>query len=777
MRRLSLVPVLALALVSVALPQWLETTLILPDSFSVLARPLCLMWDSLDTTVYVGGEVGNYVLGIDDRTGARKALVPTAFPVTTLNFSPDCHKAYALNLYQGKVLVFDPSTRQPLGSFQMVTYQNATCYNPAGRKLYYAGGQYITVVSCDRDSVLSALHVYASFSHPCYVARHNRVYCTDEYNNGVWVIDGVTDTFARFINTDRHRPSYLDYDWRDDKIYCINFLGNDSSVSVISCSLNMVIDTIKVLPWLRLPLYNPSNNRLYVAEGGSGGSGLAVINCATDSILHFISVGAGPDFLVLDSLHNRIYCTNSGSNSVSVVDCTRDSVIATIAVDGVPGFACYASLVHRLFCINTGANDLSVIDTDSNRVVTRVQISRCNPAALCFHQPNGRVYCACGSIDSVAVIASETNAVTALVPVGDRPTLVCSNPLENKVYCAGLDSSLTVIDCVNDSAIVTLPVGAQPSALCFDPPADKVYCAGSSNGTVSVIDGVTNNLVATVGVGAQPAALCANPLDNKVYSANKAGGTVSVINGDSDYVITTVSVGSQPVALCFNPVDDKVYCANSGGASISVIDGVSNRLLGNAPAGGGPVALCYNSLADRVYCANSTSNSVTVLDGAADTLLAIVAVGLRPAALAFDSVHNYLYCVNPDGDSVTVIDAAFNSVASRVEVGDNPVALAWAPTANRMYVANHNGSSVSVINTTPPGIGESTIVPARKRPPLVVRGSVLLQDSDRATLLDATGRTVLGLRAGANDVGRLPAGVYFLRTSSRAATRKLLLLR
>jgi len=150
---------------------------------------------------------------------------------------------------------------------------------------------------------------------------------------------------------------------------------------------------------------------------------------------------------------------------------------------------------------------------------------------------------------------------------------------------------------------------------------------------------------------------------------------------------------------------------------------------------------------------------------------------LRPAALAFDSVHNYVYCLNPDGDSVTVIDAASNTVACRVPVGDNPIAFAWAPAADRMFVANRDGSSVSVINTTPTWVAEPLQVQVRRNPPLIVRGNLLLQrHCDHTTLRDAGGRAIQELRAGPNDVSRLPAGVYFL-CESRAAARKLLLLR
>jgi len=62
--------------------------------------------------------------------------------------------------------------------------------------------------------------------------------------------------------------------------------------------------------------------------------------------------------------------------------------------------------------------------------------------------------------------------------------------------------------------------------------------------------------------------------------------------------------------------------------------------------------------------------------------------------------------------------------------------------------------------------------------PMVVRGVLHLQaDSrqqtvDRAELLDAAGRKVAELHAGANDVSRLAPGVYFVREEPQAASSK-----
>jgi hypothetical protein len=78
------------------------------------------------------------------------------------------------------------------------------------------------------------------------------------------------------------------------------------------------------------------------------------------------------------------------------------------------------------------------------------------------------------------------------------------------------------------------------------------------------------------------------------------------------------------------------------------------------------------------------------------------------------------------------------------------------------------------------GIAETPGVEVRaaNRLPTVVRGVLELPGDrrpgtgDRAALLDIAGRKVLGLHSGANDVSRLTAGVYFVRSVPVAVGRK-----
>jgi len=91
-------------------------------------------------------------------------------------------------------------------------------------------------------------------------------------------------------------------------------------------------------------------------------------------------------------------------------------------------------------------------------------------------------------------------------------------------------------------------------------------------------------------------------------------------------------------------------------------------------------------------------------------------------------------------------------------------------------VGNAPYNSPRIWGTLSPVIGinvrPTELARAPERFPTIVRNVLLLGDCPRigtvpkAALLDISGRKVLDLRVGANDVSRLPAGIYFVRSSS-----------
>jgi YVTN family beta-propeller protein len=194
-----------------------------------------------------------------------------------------------------------------------------------------------------------------------------------------------------------------------------------------------------------------------------------------------------------------------------------------------------------------------------------------------------------------------------------------------------------------------------------------------------------------------------------------------------------VAAGWLPFALCHNPTNNKVYCANIGvppnGGSVTVIDGATNEVIANVTSGGDYChTLCCDPTNNKVYCANRWTNNVTVIDGASDSALVTLAVGAAPNA----------FCYNP--------------------------------RENRVYVANYDSSNISVLRDSGGGIEETSSggVSAAKPMPTIVRGVLFLPEAagrkpQAASLLDVSGRKVLDLQPGANDVRALAPGVYFVR--------------
>jgi hypothetical protein len=126
---------------------------------------------------------------------------------------------------------------------------------------------------------------------------------------------------------------------------------------------------------------------------------------------------------------------------------------------------------------------------------------------------------------------------------------------------------------------------------------------------------------------------------------------------------------------------------------------------------------------------------------------------------------------------VTVIDGATDQVLLTIPAGEYLRGFAYSVRQSRLYVPDVGGSSVFVIRTVVPGVVEQSL--GQRGPDLaptasVVRGVLFLAANGEGRkangeLLDVSGRKVLDLHPGANDVRRLSPGVYFVRGEGRGA--------
>jgi YVTN family beta-propeller protein/autotransporter-associated beta strand protein len=200
------------------------------------------------------------------------------------------------------------------------------------------------------------------------------------------------------------------------------------------------------------------------------------------------------------------------------------------------------------------------------------------------------------SSNTVSVINTATDAVTATIPVESFPTAVAISPNGNTAYVSNENSgTVSVINTATNTVTATIASGANPVAVAVSPSGTTAY-ATNTNGTVSVINTATNTVTATIPVGAVPTAVAFNPNGATAYVAQQGSNTVSVINTATNTVIATIPVGSHPLGVAFSPDGATAYVSNFDDSTVSVINTATNTVTATLNVGGFPESLgvCAN---------------------------------------------------------------------------------------------------------------------------------------------------------------------------------------
>jgi YVTN family beta-propeller protein len=113
--------------------------------------------------------------------------------------------------------------------------------------------------------------------------------------------------------------------------------------------------------------------------------------------------------------------------------------------------------------------------------------------------------------------------------------LLCSaQSLAQNAYITNIgDNTVSVINTATNKVTATIPVGRGPVGVAVTRNGSKVYVTNANEpdiGTVSVIDTATNTVTATIFVGS-PAGVAVTPDGSKVYVTNDGDDTVSVVDG------------------------------------------------------------------------------------------------------------------------------------------------------------------------------------------------------------------------------------------------------
>ena len=801
----------ALLLVASASGQWLETTVDVPEQFcSSLMNPQVAVYNPANGRVYIGGAYGTEVAVLDGATGAKLAKVSIGSNVNSACCDPVHNKVYFVTPANTMVVVDgEADTVEAVNT--LPGEATDICYDPQENKVYCAGWYPDVVTAFDgaTNQIVATIPVLGGERKGlCYYPPGNKMYCTST-SGKVLVIDCLADTVTDTVTVGSW-AHLLCYDPVDDKMYCANF--NDRTITAIDLQADTVLATIQLSYAPMALCHNVQDNKLYCTGGGIGPA-VTMIDPTRDSVVASVGLPAGlyGRDICYDEFIGKVYSVSSRSpwpsatpptdgarrdgypadtmdGLVTIVDGATGTLVRHLLVGPYPEAVCGGSGGGVVFAANLSGQDVAVIDATSDSMLRAIPLTG-GPRALCWSRTSNKTYCGNRLSKSVTVIDGETNVVLKSIPVGGEPWALCYNSVNDKVYCSlgGTGNSVKVIDAAFDSVVATVATIGNSRGLCYSGEDNRVYCAVdtyATRGNVTVISGASNARIAQVSAGNGAWIPYYNPSSRKVYCANVRDNTVTVVSCSTNSVVATVPVGTEPTALCGNPQDNKVYCANASGGSVTVIDGAQNSVLATLPAKGTARSLCYNATDNKVYCAGRISPPPTsqgwlsIYDGHGDTVithrLLSSASATNPCSLYYNLQNDKVYCADYGLSTVWVVDGATNSIVRSLDVPDGPMTLAWNVTDNRTYVSCYLASGVAIIrDSLVVGVQETSGSPAMigNASPAVVRGVLFLSEGSSpqpqvASLVDASGRNVMRLLPGANDVSALAPGVYFVRTAS-----------
>ncbi|MGB7055057.1 MAG: T9SS type A sorting domain-containing protein, partial [bacterium] len=183
---------------------------------------------------------------------------------------------------------------------------------------------------------------------------------------------------------------------------------------------------------------------------------VSVIDGITNSIITTAPAGSYPNAFVYNPTNNKIYCANGGSDNVTVIDGETDSIVTTIPVVRWPIALAHNSVDNKIYCANNWRDTVTVIDGETDSIITNILVGD-EPYALIFNPINNKIYCAnpglypSSSDSTITVIDGETDSVIITIVVGNGPKAFTYNPQYNRVYVANYYSNSVSV--IRDSLI------------------------------------------------------------------------------------------------------------------------------------------------------------------------------------------------------------------------------------------------------------------------------------------------------------------------------------
>ena len=473
-------------------------------------------------------------------------------------------------------------------------------------------------------------------------------------------------------------PVAFAYDSRDKTV----FIGGAGSDSVV------VLDerTIEPLEWIdvgapvKVLVYSKAFGKVYCLQDSS----VSVYDASTRTRLKTIGTSIQPNTACLDSEDGKLYIGNKVSSLV-VIDCSLDSVVAVLS--GAPGSICYVPGWHRVYYSDQVDSSVVAVDCHADTLLARVRIGA-RPTALCYNSVNNRVYVLRANELGPTGIDVSSNEV---VSNGHRllSTFVFSDPSSNRLYGMDGPGDVAVYDCSTDSIVAAMITNGGIGMMMYNPADNKIYAAGYYLHIFDLEgDTMTERLISVPNA----CALASTSGENLVFLAGRGDPELMVVDGKSDRLIRELSSSYDFGQACADPGIGKVFCLSGGPAGLAVVDGRSGEVGTFILTGRWPDGL-YGDTVNHVLYVREEPSFITAVDALGDSVINTIRLDcwdMPPVVICPDTRDRKIY-VTKLGSSLMVFNWSLEKLVDSICLGEQPCTVVYHEPTNRVYCGTETG--------------------------------------------------------------------------------------
>ncbi|NPV14876.1 hypothetical protein HPY86_08110 [candidate division WOR-3 bacterium] len=347
-------------------------------------------------------------------------------PIWWISHIPVGNKLYIFAYYSGynAFFIFDCTSRRVLRQIDDIPLGEVPVWCPRYNKVYVIRApDTLMVFNNANDSIIGVIPTPSVLSEERYTGVYNslqnRIYTA--YGGTYVSIDCSADTIFKLDSTvyDFFFSGFSVWDSAGDKIFFGSYgWGNRGQVAVVDCETESVIDVIysRVANPV-VAVYNPRWRKLYV--GSYDANRISVIDCVHHSVIKLLDYVMSQE----PERHPAVYCEREDKiywliygeerEELAVIDCATDSIIRKLPLD-YAGNLCYSPFTNRLYIsrqrFGSSTPELLVYDCHNDSLIDRLILHQVGLTGSMVYNPiDNKIYAGAGG--KLVIFQEETHSI------------------------------------------------------------------------------------------------------------------------------------------------------------------------------------------------------------------------------------------------------------------------------------------------------------------------------------------------------------------------------